>query len=615
MLAKQIFTNAGLDMLGRANAGETLTISKIVIGDGVADEESDIYPLTVLIHQKAELTITRKTNLGGGKMLLSALVNEWELTGSPFALRELGVMAHVGTGEGTGDVRSSEGPDVSPPIPPEPAPAPEPRVGESTDQLYCASNTLSDPPDTITPGGTVSHAFDITIVIDRATSVEVIIGDPTTVDCQNIPPDATVGPGWYAQRVGNVFQFKRAVAGIGIELVESPDRVTIKQKILENNLDLYVPANHPRIPPAHPEYGFATIMDAHNYLLQFTIPPDRTATINVYVGTFSHTGTASAIQFSHPNSRQIVLKGEPRVEKNITHIHYVNAGNKDLTVDSSSGIITGQRVYVALAHAAWTGGCKVNSIAGNVLHCSSPTRSVKTFTTDFSGPSVGKLRYYPSVLTFTGFGDQNFCMYFPNGIKSIENFCIDGGGTANSCLVVNGGIVKNVHAMQAIRGINGVSEAVQLQGECVMSDCTIGLSAAGVVTAFETTYINACASGIQASPAGFAIGSLSELQTATFVWLTRCGTACVANIGGNLRGGSWFMDTNDFGINSANGSSVVMNLGIGSGVGNQATDLVAQGMSYISWNKQGVTQTLTTSPAPEVTGNQNSFIHVYDTGG
>src|SRR6516164_7367707 len=169
----QVFTNVGITMLGQADAGQTLTISRIVIGSGSANQDSDLYPLTALINWQEDVTITRKQDLGNGVMLVSGVINEWDMpAGPPFQLRELGIMAYTTVSVGTVGAPSL--------LPPAGKPAPEPLT---TDQLYCVSNVYHDQPQTVTPGGTNSWAFDIHVEIDRATNVIINIGQVTTYDC------------------------------------------------------------------------------------------------------------------------------------------------------------------------------------------------------------------------------------------------------------------------------------------------------------------------------------------------------------------------------------------------------------------------------------------------
>ena len=51
-LSKQEFTNIGRTMLGRAQNGETLHVSKIVVGSGVAAMPADLWPLEDQLTQR-----------------------------------------------------------------------------------------------------------------------------------------------------------------------------------------------------------------------------------------------------------------------------------------------------------------------------------------------------------------------------------------------------------------------------------------------------------------------------------------------------------------------------------------------------------------------------------
>ena len=94
----QVFTNVGISMLGQADAGQTLHVTRIVVGSGSANQDSDLYPLTQLIQWQADVTINRQQDLGNGVMLVSGTLNEWDMpAGSPFQLKELGIMAYTTT--------------------------------------------------------------------------------------------------------------------------------------------------------------------------------------------------------------------------------------------------------------------------------------------------------------------------------------------------------------------------------------------------------------------------------------------------------------------------------------------------------------------------------------
>ena len=549
--------------------------------------------------------------------------------GAPFPLRELGIMAKIGTlgaDEGIGahipSVPGGSGLSQRPGAltgagsgttdAPAPAPpTPEPLV--TGDQLYCASNTFADAPDTVTPGGTSSHAFDITVIIDRATDITVVIGDATVVDCENIPPDPLVGPGWYAQRVGNVFQFKRAVEGTGIELVEEADRVTIAVKTLANNLDLYVPANHPAIPPGHPEVGFATIQAAHDYLLQFTIPPDKFATIHVYTGGFTSNQT---ITFSHPNARQISLIGEPRVDYTLSAITYVSPTQKNATIPTPAGLAAGRRCYV-YGTAQWMGGCRIlANPVGTTVQLSHIKKDAQANYTGAGG--AGRLSYLPSVIVNSATDGRTTLaptISCPNGIKLIKNFCIEGSGYV---VQLTDGTLQNVHVIGALaagggpprRLVNAYQGFCQLVGECVFTDGDNGVVALGTLTGFDQTIVNACLVGLAPGGAGMAVGSITGGQPNTILWLIHCQYGVLAAIGANYRGGSIVYVLNDYGLAAKQHS--VININAASNVsvpGQNGVDLYAQGLSYIEYDRRGQPMP-NCDPAPEVLANQNSLIHV-----
>jgi hypothetical protein len=633
-LSQQVFTNAGIDMLGQANAGVLLTIEKIVVGNGSATGDSDIYPLTALIGYKADVTITRKQDQGSGKMLISGVLNEWELTGSPFQLKELGIMAHTGTlgGVTTGADTKAK---VGGPVPPDPSPTPR-VVGAS--QLYCASNVYSDPADTVTPGGLNQHAFDILIEIDRATDVEVIIGDASTVDIQNEPADATVGPGWYDKRVGNVFYIKRAVAGPGIGLDETsyPDRVIISVKTIVNDVDLYVPVNHHSKPPGG--LGFPDIQTAHNYLLGFRIPSDKTARIHVDAGTFNVTPPApgaSAILFSHPDSKQIQLLGEPRNDRNVAAggIQAVGGGvTKDVFLSNTSGLAVGQRIYIASAGSGWCGGCKINSIVTNSkINCSVERGDTQAQYTILGGANVGRVSFHPTVVVWTTAPSRapasgEFLLNCPNGIGLIKDMTFDGGfyclaleyGNIVDCAVI---CIAKPGGFRTRRSVTGGSGTVGLGGECVFTQTDFGLVGVGVMYAFDQTYINGCGQAISPSGSGFAIGSITGNMDNTIVYLIHNQYAINVANGAIFDGGSIIFESNDYGI-ACGGGTVLMNVAYPSVFARNGIDLLAQGMGYIQLNRwqqplpscSPPVSVLPLPPAPnqiyDGEGNQNSFIHL-----
>lgn len=89
-------TNAGRDMLTQARAGQTLTFTKVVIGDGTATG-AQIDSLTAIKSPKLTLPIAKNETVHAGQMRLQFRVNNSEVNIS-FYLREIGLMAKVNNG-------------------------------------------------------------------------------------------------------------------------------------------------------------------------------------------------------------------------------------------------------------------------------------------------------------------------------------------------------------------------------------------------------------------------------------------------------------------------------------------------------------------------------------
>jgi hypothetical protein len=141
------------------------------------------------------------------------------------------------------------------------------------------------------------------VLISATIPINAVITVGADFNCENIGPE-TVGPGWYKERVGNLFRFKRAIAGTGIELIEDsadPFSITISQKTLTVDLDLFVRNGAPDVFP-----NFSNIQSAHDYLLDFFIPNDVTATISIDPDRFTF---ANAVIITHPQASQIIIQG------------------------------------------------------------------------------------------------------------------------------------------------------------------------------------------------------------------------------------------------------------------------------------------------------------------
>jgi len=637
-LNKQVFTNAGLDMLGQADAGAQLVIQRIVVGSGSATQDSDLYPLTQLISWKADITITRQVDLGGGQMQVSGTLNEWEMpAGAAFQFRELGIMAYTVSGGGTigggggGTVGSSLA--ASPKrnirklrlqmqkqatpkdtvgtalVPAPKTPTPAPLVA---DTLYTASNVYSDPPNTITPGGTTSWNVDVIIEIDRATDVTIIIGSVGTYDAENIPTDPAVGPGWYAGRDGNVFQFKRAVQGAGITLTDSTDRITIAVAQLTVNTDIYVPTSYPGLPAG--AIKFDSIQQAHDYLLAFRIPASVQANIHVYSGVFdvhSERGGVGLV-FDHPDAKQINLIGQPRVNRAITGVNFVDSGHKDALCSNTGLPAIGRAVYLydngtITMPPGWYGGARITSLPAGAARLSILNRSGRTaYGTNYAGQ--GNLSWFPTFIVRSDVetSGQNV-LTAPYGLRSIQNICFDGG--FYTLALVGGCALTEVMCIGSARGISLGSGDFSLNGQCIMSDCDFGITGVGTLQAYAQTVINGCTQGI--NPSDAAMGAIATGLPLAVVTLSHNAYGVFCTQGGKFFAGHVLYLINGTGMRAELVSSInITAVQNPSDPFSNTTDLVAQGGSYIGYN-QGSGLTPTCSPAHDTVGNQNAFIHLF----
>lgn len=612
-LAQQVFTDAGKSMLGRAQASETLTISKIVLGDGSASQDSDYFGRTTLFNKRMDVTITSKTDLGGGVLLVEGSFLS-SAAPAAFQLRELGIQAHIGA---------------------------------EADRLYCASNVYTDPPDTIDPSSPSVQAFKIKLIVDRIPSAQLVIqiGPTENITGENVGSSAN-GPGWFKEAVANLMRFKRAKAGAGISIVEdaSGDFITIAEKQLTQNFDLYVPANNPDYVAGPNTAVFADIQAAHDYLLQFRIPANITATIHVHelnhaIMNFGAGGTS--IAFSHPDSKQIALIGEARVDKAVTKIQWVSNTQKDVTCTDVTGLAVGMYVWLALS-PGYGGGCQIASV-------NTSTKVVRVNIWNQSGKApyntldtnANRLSYLPTKLQIspnpTVLGQGISC---PNGIQSIQNILVIGHSNANLsntydqinylsyAFTPNSGSLINCMAVNARRGLSGGTGAVSLSGDCVFANCGFGIVGGSQTLAYYDayTYINGCGQGVL-SGGTFALGSIVAGNNNTQVWLNH--NLYGANITGGvgLIGGTWWVINNWTGIQATSVGSISLGAGYGSFLLNNTIDIRAQGQSYVRydrWELQMPTcdpavHQITPPPAGadysyEGIGNQNACIYVLDTG-
>jgi hypothetical protein len=446
-ISKQEFTNAGRSMLGRAQNGETLTISKIVVGSGSASQASDLWPLTALIHFEMNVTINSKNDDGNGQLLVEGVFRS-DAAPHAFDLHEVGIMA---------------------------------RIGAEADRLYSVANAFGDAVDHIDPAAPTFYGYKIKLIIDRipAASLVIQIGPTDVVMGENVGA-GTVGPGVYKEAIGNLLRFKRLEAGVGITLTEDAgaNKITVAAKQLTQNVDLYVPASYVNPPPGTlPEQFFATIQAAHDYLLGFHIPSDKFATIHVDGGHYTQ---AVPIIFSHPDSTQINVVGLDPVQKTVSG-SITRAGtlpNLDITIPipaGTSGITVNDAVYLYDAPHAQLEGCgyvtqvlstsiKVRMRIANVL----PPSSVAALATT-------KLLVFPT--QFSTSMTSGVVFSFPNGIGLMKNFGLHTttAQLATAVLILNDGALQNVIAVQFGMGFGIGGGDTKLTSIIAANACSIGM--------------------------------------------------------------------------------------------------------------------------------------------
>lgn len=139
-----ILTNKGLNMVALAQAGKHLIFTKIVLGNAVLEEDTNIQELTDVISPKLDLAIASVTIKNNGQVDIEARVNNAGLE-KGFFCRECGVYAKIDE--------------------------------DGTEQLYSYTNagSLADylPPNT----NAYSDIFVVSTVVGNSTNVQLVVDD------------------------------------------------------------------------------------------------------------------------------------------------------------------------------------------------------------------------------------------------------------------------------------------------------------------------------------------------------------------------------------------------------------------------------------------------------
>lgn len=190
--ATSILTDAGWDQLASALAGGNLDFVRMEAGDGTVVDDNEIMGMTALKNKIMDIPITSYSDDGKGQLTLIGTLSSKNVT-TAFWFRELGVIATVGSGPET---------------------------------LYAASNSyaLADYiPDSTNPAVVIQN-LEIVVKIDRATNVTVNLSLGANVTAENIGP-ATVGAGWFRDKLNNILNFKRFVSTVSVKISETTDTI------------------------------------------------------------------------------------------------------------------------------------------------------------------------------------------------------------------------------------------------------------------------------------------------------------------------------------------------------------------------------------------------------
>jgi hypothetical protein len=403
--------------------------------------------------------------------------------------------------------------------------------------------------------------------------------------------------------------------GDGIRLTETDTDITIGARVLQNNLDLYVPLNYIGAPPD--SLYFATIQEAHDYLIQFHIPPSKFATIHLEAGV--HDGR---VGFTHPDSQQIYLMGRPRKDLPVTAINYVNPSSKNVNAAGgpAAGLIAGFPVYLMNVDAGWAGGCVINSLNATFMTCNTLKRDTQaTYNINDTGTfgSARRVSWLPSVIYLANpnpgqpWPSTHVNVAAPNGLQ-VQNVCIIGGyhglslgGTRSSIL--------NVYVKGAGVGISCGSNAIIVgwPSDVVVTDCDFGISGIGAVVAHNLNVnvcANACGDGISSGD-GSVYGAVPGIPSISGkIYLSHCAQGS-RNWGQTMSWGNVYYVCNDVGLEADYGGIHIFGQ-FSNFCGLNGTDLKANGVSFITY-KKGSGQTPVCNPTAGPTGgNFGSYIQV-----
>ena len=329
---RSILTDVGWDALGDAEAGQHIEYTHLEAGDGfVYGGDAEIFAMTNLVHKVMNFPITNFTNDGQGQITLIGVISSQNVT-TGFQFREIGVRCTI-----------DGGPSI----------------------LYAVSNAGDDADYMPSSGesGVVIQTVQIIIKIDRAENVSIVVQPGLDVTCQNIGA-ATVGPGWFRDKQGQICWFKRINSPKGtLELSETTELVSIDIPSITIDLDMWVALGNPDIFP-----HFSTIQKALDYLFPLTIKPGIFVTIHVAAGVWLN---SAPILINHVQGQQVKIIGEASAAKTVTSCQSLGTNTVRLNAAAGtfSGMVVGDYIYYANTASApsmaVSGAWPITAVAGN----------------------------------------------------------------------------------------------------------------------------------------------------------------------------------------------------------------------------------------------------------
>lgn len=608
----QQLTNVGWDALSTALGGGRLTFFKMQAGDGTIADDTAIPGMVGLVHPVCDIALVKYEIDGKGTITLFGNIASSTIDVG-FTFRELGVFATIeqpipGSGgvpvSGVTAVESAPIQQVGNPV------VPTPSVGTPLMYSYCNSYDKSD----YIPGKgettDVVNSVQVTVVIDKAANIVINIVAGQQLSVTNIGAP-TIGAGPWSYTQANVAYLKRLVAGPAIAVSEDANTITIGQKILANDLDLYVAIGNPDISP-----NFSTLAKALNYLGGFSIPSTIKARINMSAGVYTQPTQTTV---NHPDGSQISILGAAPIQSTISAITNVDANNFDVTVADGTLFKAGDEVVIPVTGdvaIGWKGSRIVNSVAGNKVRLAKNFLGGVDVTVNQTGLSTTKLTKYPVVIKCVNC--SGIVSY--TGLGTLNNITIIGPGWNVPIYNSLNGDISNIQGVLLCSSQVGltIGKGVAVVKDLYINDCNYGMvaQAGGSIVAAPgagDVCVNSChQQGIWAQPGtNITLGTVTLSGTGKLM-VIGCNTGVLASGCGAFNAGNLWTYYNNLGIQvSDNG---IVSLGALATVPSNVTtnkqyDLFAMNAGFMNVAKNGGVITIL-SPAAGTTGNAMGYISV-----